>query len=526
MDFPLNLELQCFQKSEVFPQDVAYELLHIGCCCRCILRFMGEKDGDLYRNTDEDIEKCVKSLVSQSTIYEESYEDATPAVSADSPTAMLHKVKQCTACLGALQEFSSMDYLQKIQRKVHEEGFQFKEYLISISTPTCILCRQHSIMLHLKEKFPAVYSSMLDGDFPKIKDVWKWRNGPLLEELLGVPFGQKSPFHIGLTFTYANSDRECNFLLNYQPDIFRKRKQNRKYLGDTFTRANVGKALSDIPNSEFRRYFQCPPPKPVSECTSIISCTCTPLYLAGRYNKYSRSLSQTPWLINGVRKMENSVEELICRKIKEKYDADEYRFSSSGREDVDVRMLGAGRPFLVELINPHLVNWMPEDITQLQKSINGDTKDVKVNDLQVVPREETDRLKEGEMEKEKTYTALCWSTKVLTQEDLDKLAQYKDLKVMQKTPIRVIHRRPLADREKVIFNMSAEKIDKSHFRLSLSTQAGTYIKEFVHGDFGRTQPNLSTLLGMECDILELDVEEVKLDWPPSLDSVDEEMPVS
>ena len=34
----------------------------------------------------------------------------------------------------------------------------------------------------------------------------------------------------------------------------------------------------------------------------------------------------------------------------------------------------------------------------------------------------------------------------------------------------------------------------------------SYIKEFVHGDFGRTQPDLGSLLGVDCDILELDVE--------------------
>lgn len=34
----------------------------------------------------------------------------------------------------------------------------------------------------------------------------------------------------------------------------------------------------------------------------------------------------------------------------------------------------------------------------------------------------------------------------------------------------------------------------------------SYVKEFVHGDFGRTQPNLSSITGVECDILELDVE--------------------
>jgi tRNA pseudouridine synthase 10 len=45
------------------------------------------------------------------------------------------------------------------------------------------------------------------------------------------------------------------------------------------------------------------------------------------------------------------------------------------------------------------------------------------------------------------------------------------------------------------------------FKLDIKAQAGTYIKEFVHGDFGRTQPSLGHLLGgVHVDILALDVQ--------------------
>ena len=44
------------------------------------------------------------------------------------------------------------------------------------------------------------------------------------------------------------------------------------------------------------------------------------------------------------------------------------------------------------------------------------------------------------------------------------------------------------------------------FKLKLCTQAGTYVKEFVHGDFGRTTPNLCSILGCDVDIIALDVE--------------------
>lgn len=41
-------------------------------------------------------------------------------------------------------------------------------------------------------------------------------------------------------------------------------------------------------------------------------------------------------------------------------------------------------------------------------------------------------------------------------------------------------------------------------------QAGTYVKEFVHGDFGRTRPSLGGILGCQADILQLDVTSVNL----------------
>ena len=74
------------------------------------------------------------------------------------------------------------------------------------------------------------------------------------------------------------------------------------------------------------------------------------------------------------------------------------------------------------------------------------------------------------------------------------------------TSMFVKFRRAIAVRERKIHSMKASKLDDHHFMLSLATQAGTYVKEFAHGDFGRTTPNLGKLLGVESDILELDVE--------------------
>lgn len=52
--------------------------------------------------------------------------------------------------------------------------------------------------------------------------------------------------------------------------------------------------------------------------------------------------------------------------------------------------------------------------------------------------------------------------------------------------------------------------------LDFITGAGTYIKEFIHGDFGRTSPSISSIIGQDIDIVALDVNAIDLQWPPEI----------
>lgn len=54
--------------------------------------------------------------------------------------------------------------------------------------------------------------------------------------------------------------------------------------------------------------------------------------------------------------------------------------------------------------------------------------------------------------------------------------------------------------------------------LDIVTQAGTYIKELVHGEFGRTVPSICSTIGQWIDIVALDVMAVELDWPEAVDN--------
>lgn len=162
--------------------------------------------------------------------------------------------------------------------------------------------------------------------------------------------------------------------------------------------------------------------------------------------------------------MDTSIQELICKHLEPFFKTEsmcvnwrtmfrnlisyrlmhslDCKFASSGREDVDVRTLGKGRPFAIELLDPHRVVFSQEQITQLQNVINQSTDAIQIRDLQIVSKEQLSVLKEGEEEKTKIYRALCVTLdgSTLTTEDLNNINGIIDLVLKQKTPLRVLHR--------------------------------------------------------------------------------------
>ncbi|KAF9621481.1 hypothetical protein IFM89_021785 [Coptis chinensis] len=283
----------------------------------------------------------------------------------------------------------------------------------------------------------------------------------------------------------------------------------------------VGSAMDTSLNGlQVSESFNSAPEKVKEPCCLTCHCYRTPIYVGGRYLKvycgnvylvvmqdnavtillqYSRNVSQTQWIIDDERMGEASVEEIIGNTIIPICRGDKYKFHAAGREDIDVRMLGSGRPFLVEVQNarhdPSKV-----EMTDIEEKINNsEIKLVRVKNLKVVGNQGWTLMREGEAEKQKQYAALVWISRSLGDEDLNTLSSLKDMQIVQRTPVRVLHRRSPLDREKIIHWMKVEKIVGStqYFLLHLCTQAGTYIKEFVHGDLGRTQPRSLRTMRLE-----------------------------
>lgn len=240
-----------------------------------------------------------------------------------------------------------------------------------------------------------------------------------------------------------------------------------------------------------------------------------PLFVAGRYRKLVRDIPQSKWFCSNCRGRgcdkcggtgklyPESVEELSSKPLLEATMGEKTAFHASGREDIDARMLGTGRPFVIEISKPKKRFF---DLKEIETQINaGAAGKVQVSHLRFATKDVVRRLKKGEGSQKK-YRLLAEFEKELSEEDLHVLeAKLSGALIKQQTPLRVLHRRADLTREKYIYKLKVKKVSLKRALMEISCQGGLYVKELVSGDEARTQPNVSDLLGNRAKTLKLDV---------------------
>jgi tRNA pseudouridine synthase 10 len=240
-----------------------------------------------------------------------------------------------------------------------------------------------------------------------------------------------------------------------------------------------------------------------------------PLFVSGRYRKLKRTISQSIWFCSnchghgcqecsGTGKLyPESVEELSSKALLEATVGEDSAFHAAGREDIDVRMLGSGRPFVIEISKPEkrLI-----DLKEIEKKINdASIGKIQVSDLQFTTREVVRRLKRGEGS-QKEYRLLAEFENALSEEAVRTIEErLSGILIKQQTPLRVLHRRADLVRERYIYKVKVRKVSLKRALIQIHCQGGLYVKELVSGDEGRTNPNVSDLLGNRAKTLKLDV---------------------
>jgi tRNA pseudouridine synthase 10 len=240
----------------------------------------------------------------------------------------------------------------------------------------------------------------------------------------------------------------------------------------------------------------------------------SPLYLYGRYKKFIRGIPQTRWdckecygkgceKCNYLGKMyETSVEEIIAKRVMGLTKGAEHSFHGMGREDIDARMLGNGRPFVLEIKVPIRRQFNLKD---LEKVINeyADGK-VGVSDLRFSSKEEVVAIKDAKVFK--SYNVEAEFTESIDYGKLKEVVRaFKEKSIEQRTPKRVLHRRADKIRKRIVKDIGIEVIGKQTVKFKITGESGIYIKELIHGDEGRTKPSIAGYLNTNIEIKNLDV---------------------
>ena len=332
-------------------------------------------------------------------------------------------------------------------------------------------------------------------------------------------------------------------------------------------------------------------------------------YVYGRYRKLERGIPQTKWPCRACKgrgcekcdytglQYSSSVQALIGDPLLELFGSEEHAFHGMGREDIDVRCLGRGRPFVIELKKPYKRD---VDLNLIMDAINSSAENrLEVSDMRPSNRSEVVRVKDTPAEK--SYT-IRYKIEPITQSNFDELTQvmeipsnnqdrnkrrknhhrrrkpepepeveidYSSMKkaelvelceqkglaksgtkdvlierlstfkeatlplpekdyimeimtnlqgctLAQRTPERVAHRRADKIRKRKVLETSNPSIKEDEdgnlvAEFSLRCESGTYVKETVHGDGGRTQPSIASLIKAKCTVEWLDVADIHAD---------------
>ncbi|RMX64951.1 hypothetical protein DD238_005820 [Peronospora effusa] len=483
----------------------------LGVCMRCCLRFAGIDDLAVYACSKKKMMDAVHMFFKESGVEE----------------CKMQEVLGCTCCLGILNEAFHEKMLADVQLLAEKGDYDMKVFSLNIKLPSVVLLREYSLLHFLR--------SDVDG-FPRnksfdVKDVLKvWRRWidpdgspvPVLEltSLLAPSISRmfmnaecaiKSEFAVLIDIRHDESADEVRqipaiklntadlllstythaFPLQQQLEGTRKRGRGPPPVFDGF--GAVSRALATL--SVLPETIMSPPTRLATLPRAVVTFERDSVYMQGRYLKFQRGISQTPWILDGERMGKSSVEECIGEIALPFFQGSGYKFHTAGREDIDVRMLGNGRPFILEILDAKKAYLDQSEYDKLQKAVNdANSGAVKIVRVKSSTKDYFAGLQAGADSKKKTYCCVVWSEGVLTPEAIASIDAIHDLTIQQQTPIRVLHRRTQMTRPKVIHAAKCEVLNKHYMLLRLTTSAGTYVKEFVHGDRGRTNPNVASIL--------------------------------
>ncbi len=252
--------------------------------------------------------------------------------------------------------------------------------------------------------------------------------------------------------------------------------------------------------------------------TSKVDIQINPIFIESRYRKLIRGIPQTKWPCNkckgkGCEKCNytgkmyaETVEELISEDAIKAANGVGAKFHGAGREDIDVKMLGKGRTFVLEIKEPKIRDI---DLKKLVETVNKHAMGkVEISEMKFVAKNRRAVIKESSRDTYKIYKA---TVELENEVDNSLLDSLKSMKIInQRTPIRVSHRRADKIRTREIRQLEYIKVDSKLLELVIECEGGLYIKELISSDENRSQPSVAGMLKTGARCVQLDVLDVNI----------------
>jgi tRNA pseudouridine synthase 10 len=438
----------------------------------------------------------------------------------DEAARMLQKYALCDNCLG--RQFALLGHGLENSQRGHSvklslvlqasEAAQTKQdktaKVLKLLATNGFSAEAQGTLKHLKKRLPKTENKpcfLCDDRFAHIEDIVQ----KALEQI--APYEYEN-FLVGVELPVSVEEREDEFKATFNVSYGEGIKHEFGRLIGKQLEAHTGKGV------EFRRPDIMLIVNPFRETFRL---QVNPLFVAGRYRKLVRTIPQSKWFCSSCRGRgcskcggtgklyPESVEELVSPAFLAAAEGEKTAFHASGREDIDAKMLGSGRPFVVEVSKPKKRSL---DLKQIDAAINEAAKGkVEVSRLRFTTREVVRRLKKAEGA-QKEYRALIGFEREISDADMQLLEEkLNGILLKQQTPLRVLHRRADLVRERYIYKLKVKKISAKEAEMLVRTQGGLYVKELVSGDEKRTTPSVSELLGNPAKTLKLDVLNVIVD---------------
>ena len=222
------------------------------------------------------------------------------------------------------------------------------------------------------------------------------------------------------------------------------------------------------------------------------------LFVYGRYNKKIRNLSQKQQSChscNGIgchncefKGIENiqSIEEIISNFFINKFDCKQVKINWIGGEDQSSLVMGNGRPFFANLLNPKKYNRILPKTFDLKVISLSELKKLTVQPKGFVP-----------FKSEVSIT-------IETEKPIS-LTQLKKLKILEKCIIKDFSR-DKQNSQKQIYKIKYKKIGKTQFILDLFCDGGIPIKSFIQNS--DITPNVSDLIENRCKCVQFDFKNI------------------